>query len=462
MTWSQPVRVFVGEENLPAVVNVFASDDTATEIPEVPPGQERPQLYDPALFTVTRTGNTNLDLPVYYRVSGSASNGVDYQELSGTVMIPAGAMAARIEISPIDDLLAEGKESVVITIEPPVCIAIYPPPPECYRVGLHGRAEAIIIDDDADKPTNNIPPSVRITAPPSGAIFRAPAAITIRALTVDPDGYANTVEFFANSNKIGEATVLFIREPDPGQPIEFEFLWQNVPTGDYVLTARTRDDDGAPATSAPVWIRVGDHCESDVILLPRATGTIRFLPELGGQLDTPVGTDIQSAYFKTTEVNREFRRGFMEFAVPRFSSSILRAKLVLAENRGWTSAPLPVDLHELGFYPADLAVGTNDYAQPVTLLDTFETDPNEAQRTFAFDITELLERFQGGNLGFRVKLAADPDYSTEGFLGTGFRTPQIVVSTCTNVPPPTPANPVPRVTIVARDAVAVEERTVGG
>jgi hypothetical protein len=256
MSWSQPVRIFVGEEVRQPVVNIFATDPFATEIPEVPPGQERPQLYDPAIFTVTRTGPTNIDLPVFYHVGGTASNGVDYHALSGMLVIPAGAAAARIEVSPIDDQLVEGKESVVITIEAPACIAIFPAPPDCYLVGPNNRAEAVILDDD--QPTNNIPPSVRITAPPSESVFRSPARILIRAVTVDPDGYANSVEFFANSNKLGEVTILFIQAPPPGQPIYFEFDWQNVPAGEYVLTARTRDQQGVTGTSAPVVVRVSE------------------------------------------------------------------------------------------------------------------------------------------------------------------------------------------------------------
>jgi len=49
-----------------------------------------------------------LALVVYYRIGGTASNGVDYQTLPGTVTIPEGAVSALIEVDPIDDLLVEG------------------------------------------------------------------------------------------------------------------------------------------------------------------------------------------------------------------------------------------------------------------------------------------------------------------------------------------------------------------
>jgi hypothetical protein len=93
---------------------------------------------------------------------------------------------------------------------------------------------------------------VTITAPPSGAVFRAPADIGIAAVTLDPDGYAPKVEFFANDVKIGEQEIVFIQAPPPGQPIRFEFRWSNVVAGAYVLTAVGTDNRGATGVSAPV------------------------------------------------------------------------------------------------------------------------------------------------------------------------------------------------------------------
>src|SRR5881397_2021278 len=46
-------------------------------------------------------------LKVFYRVSGTASNGVDYRPLSGELLIPQNEAAAAIIIDPIDDKLVE-------------------------------------------------------------------------------------------------------------------------------------------------------------------------------------------------------------------------------------------------------------------------------------------------------------------------------------------------------------------
>jgi len=214
-------------------------------------------LSDSALLVVHRHGPTNVALVVEYRVGGSASNGLDYTRLSGRVDMPAGARRAEIAIDAIDDALVEGTETVIVSLVDPACIAIFPPPPECYRVGLPGTAVAYIRDNDS-VPSNS-PPAVRITAPANGAIFRAGSDIRIAAVTVDRDGYAPMVEFFANGRKIGEQTIHFINPPANGTPIEFAFVWSNVLAGAYTLTAKATDNGGAMAFSGPVGIRVGTN-----------------------------------------------------------------------------------------------------------------------------------------------------------------------------------------------------------
>gem|GEM_PF-3656690 len=105
-------------------------------------------------------------------------------------------------------------------------------------------------------PPGNLPPTVTLTWPPDGAEFVVQSHIRIEAVTQDPDGYANKVEFFADDVKLGEQQVLFVQAPPPNEPIQFEFTWQNAPVGQYRLSARTRDERGAIGISAPVNITV--------------------------------------------------------------------------------------------------------------------------------------------------------------------------------------------------------------
>ncbi|MCZ8190666.1 MAG: hypothetical protein O9326_13250, partial [Microcystis sp. LE19-338.1B] len=61
---------------------------------------------NPGSFTLTRTGNTASTLTVNYTLSGTATKGTDYNNLTGTVSFAAGAATALININPIDDTLA--------------------------------------------------------------------------------------------------------------------------------------------------------------------------------------------------------------------------------------------------------------------------------------------------------------------------------------------------------------------
>ena len=88
------------------VVTVVTNIDTALESP---PGSN-------ASFTITRYGSTATNLVVSYRMSGSASNGVDYVTLPGSVTILAGQTSTNITVTPINDTIGEGTETVMMTM----------------------------------------------------------------------------------------------------------------------------------------------------------------------------------------------------------------------------------------------------------------------------------------------------------------------------------------------------------
>ena len=86
-------------------VSITSTDSTASE-----PGS------DTASFTVTRTGVTNAPLLVSYMIGGTAVNGVDYEAVSNFVVIPAGAFSATRTLTPRDDALSEGTETISISL----------------------------------------------------------------------------------------------------------------------------------------------------------------------------------------------------------------------------------------------------------------------------------------------------------------------------------------------------------
>ena len=52
----------------------------------------------------------------YTALSGSATPGADYVALPGTITIPAGESYTTITVTPLDDLIAEPDETVVVSL----------------------------------------------------------------------------------------------------------------------------------------------------------------------------------------------------------------------------------------------------------------------------------------------------------------------------------------------------------
>jgi N-acetylneuraminic acid mutarotase len=89
-------------------VSISTIDGTASEVGP-----------NSGVFRVSRTGSTTSALTVNYAISGSAENGDDYNTLSGSVTLAAGASSANITVTPKADSFTEGSESVVLTIQAP-------------------------------------------------------------------------------------------------------------------------------------------------------------------------------------------------------------------------------------------------------------------------------------------------------------------------------------------------------
>lgn len=103
--------------------------------------ETREGAANPARFTVLRPStDTTLALTVNYTVSGTATNGIDYNALPGSVTIPAGATIATISVQAVGDALAEGTETVVLTLAPGTG----------YNIGTVDKATVKILDRPID------------------------------------------------------------------------------------------------------------------------------------------------------------------------------------------------------------------------------------------------------------------------------------------------------------------------
>jgi Calx-beta domain-containing protein len=68
-------------------------------------------------FAITRT-SAGVPLTVNYTLSGSASNGVDYVTLPGSVTFDASQTTTNITVTPLDDSIPETTENVILSVNP--------------------------------------------------------------------------------------------------------------------------------------------------------------------------------------------------------------------------------------------------------------------------------------------------------------------------------------------------------
>jgi hypothetical protein len=89
------------------LVGIAATDRHAIERPDSDPGEFR---------VFRRGGGRDIPLVVHVSIGGTAQNGVDYERIHSTVVIPAGRSWVSVPVRPIDDRTDEPRESVVVSI----------------------------------------------------------------------------------------------------------------------------------------------------------------------------------------------------------------------------------------------------------------------------------------------------------------------------------------------------------
>jgi subtilisin-like proprotein convertase family protein len=75
----------------------------------------------PASFTISLDQPSGTDTQISYQIGGTATNGIDYQQIDTMVTIPAGQTSATVVINSIQDGFAEGQESIFLVFQPTLC-----------------------------------------------------------------------------------------------------------------------------------------------------------------------------------------------------------------------------------------------------------------------------------------------------------------------------------------------------
>ncbi len=72
-------------------------------------------------FTFHRDGDSTLALTMYYNVGGTATSGVDYTPLNGTIVFPPGVATVTVPVAAAADGITEGLESIFVILSDTVC-----------------------------------------------------------------------------------------------------------------------------------------------------------------------------------------------------------------------------------------------------------------------------------------------------------------------------------------------------
>ena len=218
---------------------------------------------NPGVFTVTRTGDTTLPLSLSYSIGGTASNSTDYATLPGTVLIPAGAAAATVTVSPRPTLSNVPNTTVMLTL---AAAAGY---------DIVGNATATVT-------ITNLPATLYL------ATLRAPPGATAAGtatILLNPDGTIAIVNIsFSNLSSAEVIANLVVGVPGNGSVFVAGF-----PTGQISDTNWTFPAAGTYSSAALLAaLKAGNiYVEIDTQTYPTGELTGEFIPASGSQSFTP-------------------------------------------------------------------------------------------------------------------------------------------------------------------------------
>jgi hypothetical protein len=155
---------------------------------------------------------------------------------------------------------------LIVGPQNPFCLIWSNVPPGSYALralatdngGASSLSEPINVTVASDPPPpTNFPPVARISSPPNGTVFPAPANIPLFAFARDPDVAVASVEFFDGPASLGFGSNLSATATTAMCPTNVYVLaWRDAPLGSHVVRAKATDARGAWALSEPVTLTV--------------------------------------------------------------------------------------------------------------------------------------------------------------------------------------------------------------
>ncbi|MBS9460779.1 gliding motility-associated C-terminal domain-containing protein [Flagellimonas sp. 389] len=235
------------------VAIIVATDDTATESGPTS-----------ASFTVSldAPNNSGATITVNYTVSGTATSGSDFLELSGSVDIPATAQTATIEVIPVDDSLLEANETVSITLAEGTGYTVGAPSSNTITIISDDTASLTISDANGTEDAGPIALTASLDNTVEGG-FTVQISTADGTATLGDNDYIGIAGRTLNFNGTAGETVNFTvtpipdtkEEPDETLIVSMENLGNTVLTVDISDTATVtiiNDDSCVAGNTAPV------------------------------------------------------------------------------------------------------------------------------------------------------------------------------------------------------------------
>ena len=183
--------------------------------------------------TVQRLVAVGTDSIDYATADGSAVAGEDYTTTSGTLTFAPGETVKTVSVPLVGDATDEpdADESFRLVLSVPTSS-------ESVVADLDGGLIQIV-DDDSPAPADDLPPTVALTAPATGASLSVLAPVTLAATASDDRGVAR-VAFYRGARLIGE---------DATAPYEVTYLPPAADVGGGTFVATAIDTAGQTTTT---------------------------------------------------------------------------------------------------------------------------------------------------------------------------------------------------------------------
>ena len=211
---------------IPAVITVATTDadagETATGV-----------TPNPGTFTLTRTNDLTKAITVNYTLSGTATNGTDYSNLTGTVSFAAGVSSATVTVTPTDDNIFEVTETAVLTLTSGTGYILGTTSSATVNITDNDPQPTISINDvaviEGNSGTTNATFTVTLSNPSSQPITVNYATVDGTATTADLDYNAATATIsFAPGEISKTVTVAVVGDTKSENPEAFTVNLSNV------------------------------------------------------------------------------------------------------------------------------------------------------------------------------------------------------------------------------------------